>query len=257
MNEHDLTRHLVGHAADVTPTADAEGLRKSMLRVDRSRRMRGVGAAGSMVAIVTFGFLSLGGSNQASSDLDVRGEVPAPVPSDPDLIPGVVEHPPDDQDGDLVDEPTDEQADEQAADLAYVDSGSDPALASDPPIHLQPASTTTVAAIVVSTTVPTTTTAAPPSPPPTTAAAPATFSASPRYGSCEEDPPYDEYSGIATPGATITITSPYSSTAQTVADGSGNWFLRVEFPTSPVGSPFTVSASDGSTSVGMNFVRLG
>ena len=100
------------------------------------------------------------------------------------------------------------------------------------------------------------TTSPPTTVPPATTTAAATFSASPRYGSCEEDPPYDEYSGLAAPGVTITITSPYSSPAQTVADDSGHWFLRVEFPTAPVSTPFTVTAGDGSTSLSMSFERL-
>jgi len=253
MNEHDLTRHLTAHAAAVEPAADADGLRKSMVRTDRKRRIRSVGAAGSMAAMLAFGFLSLGGSDQSTSELDVGGQAPTPVPSDPDLVPGTIEQPGEELlDG--TDGSTGVESDSGTSSAPLADPSS------DPPGYLETASTTTAVPAVVSTTVPTSTLApatAPSATAPPSTAAPATFSASPRYGSCEEDPPYDEYSGIATPGATITITSPYSSTAQTVADGSGHWFLRVEFPTSPVGSPFTVSASDGSTSVGMNFVRLG
>ena len=121
MNEHDLTRHLLAHAADIEPTADAEGLRRSMARVDRNRRIRTVGAAGSMVAIVTFGFMSLGGSDQATSDLDVRGEVPAPVPGGPDLVPGTVEK---SSDG-LLDAPAAEPTDELSDGPAAANSGAE------------------------------------------------------------------------------------------------------------------------------------
>jgi hypothetical protein len=252
MNEHELTRHFAAHAATVEPTADADGLRKRMVRVDRSRRVRTVGAAGSMAAIAAFGFLSLGGGNQSTGELDVGGQVPTPVPSDPDLVPGTIEQPGEELAGD-ADEGAgvDSESGSETSSVPLADP------AADPPDYLATASTTTVVPAVVSTTVPTSTLApAPITVPPSSTAAPATFSASPRYGSCEEDPPYDEYSGVAAPGATITITSPHSSPAQTVADDSGHWFLRVEFPSAPVKSPFTVTAGDGSTSVSMSFERL-
>ena len=88
MNEHDLNRHLTAHAAAVEPAADADGLRKRMVRMDRNRRIRTVGAAGSMAAMLAFGFLSLGGSDQSTVELDVGGQAPTPVPSDPTSSPG-------------------------------------------------------------------------------------------------------------------------------------------------------------------------
>jgi len=248
VNEHELNRHLVGYATSVEPTRDHEGLRLGMRRVDRNRRIRTVGAAGSMVAVLAFGVMNLGGSDQSAPDLDIRGEAPTPsVPvTDPELGPATDEN---------------AEADEPAA---APDPSPTPVVSGGAPDHLQTTPSTTVAPAVstnVPTTVPpptSTVTVPPPTTfPPTTTVAAATFSATPRYGTCEEDPPYDEYSGTATPGATITITSPHSAPVQTVADGSGHWFIRVEFPAAPLGSPFTVTAGDGETSVGMSFTRTG
>ena len=252
MNEQELNRHLVGYATSVEPTPDPEGLRVGIRRVDRNRRIRAAGAAGSMAALLAFGVISLGGSDESAPELDVRGESPnpsVPVP-DPDLGPPT----------------TDENVEAENVEVEEPDRQS--VTAASPtsdgaPDHLHTAPTTTVAAVAVTSSVPTTvppptsTVNVPPPTtfPPTTTVAAAGFSAVPRYGTCEEDPPYDEYSGTAAPGATITITSPHSATARTVADASGHWFLRVEFPAAPVGTPFTVTASDGSTSVGMSFTR--
>ena len=95
------------------------------------------------------------------------------------------------------------------------------------------------------------------SPPETTAAPPHTFSAQARYGSCEEDPPYDEYSGTAAAGATITVSSAHNTAVQTIADGNGAWFIRVEFPTAPVDEHFDVTVSDGVDTAVFDFVHTG
>ena len=83
------------------------------------------------------------------------------------------------------------------------------------------------------------------------------FSASAQYGSCEEPIPYDNYSGTAAPGATVTITSPWSATTTATADGSGHWAVQVTFEAAPVDEPFTVTISSGGDSVGLGFVRTG
>ena len=89
MNEQELNRHLVGYATSVEPTPDPEGLRLGIRRVDRNRRLRAAGAAGSMAALLVFGVMNLGGSDESAPEVDVRGESPTPsVPvSDPDLGP--------------------------------------------------------------------------------------------------------------------------------------------------------------------------
>ncbi len=83
------------------------------------------------------------------------------------------------------------------------------------------------------------------------------FSASAQYGSCEEPIPYDNYSGTAAPGATVTITSPWSATTTATADSSGHWAVQVTFEAAPVDQPFTVTISSGGESVGLSFVRTG
>ena len=83
------------------------------------------------------------------------------------------------------------------------------------------------------------------------------FSASAQYGSCEEPIPYDNYSGTAAPGATVTITSPWSATTTATADSSGHWAVQVTFEAAPVDEPFTVTISSGGESVGLGFVRTG
>ena len=175
MNEHDLTRHLTAHAAAVEPAADADGLRKRMVRMDRNRRIRTVGAAGSMAAMLAFGFLSLGGSDQSTGELYVGGQAPTPVPSDPDLVPGTIEQP-----GEELTDGADEEAgaDSESGSGTSSEPRADPS--SDPPGYPETASTTTVVPAVVSTTVPTSTlapTSTPPTTvPPATTTAAATFS---------------------------------------------------------------------------------
>lgn len=83
------------------------------------------------------------------------------------------------------------------------------------------------------------------------------FSASAQYGSCEEPIPYDNYSGTAAPGATVTITSPWSATTTATADASGHWAVQVTFEAAPVDEPFTVTISSGGDSLGLGFVRTG
>ncbi|MGI9666279.1 MAG: hypothetical protein ACR2N2_04140 [Acidimicrobiia bacterium] len=77
----------------------------------------------------------------------------------------------------------------------------------------------------------------------TTKAAAWDFTAHQKYGSCEEPVPYDEFSGYAKPGTTVKITSDFGS-GSTTADGEGNWWVRVEFPSAPKGQTFKVKAKD-------------
>lgn len=69
-------------------------------------------------------------------------------------------------------------------------------------------------------------------------------------------PPFEELSGTADPGTTITVTSAYGSGTTTV-DPAGKWAIRVEFPTAPVGTAFTGrvrTATQGSKA--FTFTRL-
>lgn len=69
------------------------------------------------------------------------------------------------------------------------------------------------------------------------------FSAFQKYGSCSEPVPYDEFSGTGKPGSTITVTSSYGSGSTTVNE-SGEYWLRVEFPSAPFEKTFTVKVKD-------------
>ena len=69
------------------------------------------------------------------------------------------------------------------------------------------------------------------------------FTASQKYGNCSEPVPYDEFTGTAKPGSSVTISSPYGG-GSTTADAEGNWWIRVEFPSAPYNKVFSVHASD-------------
>ena len=90
----------------------------------------------------------------------------------------------------------------------------------------------------------TTTTKPPPSSTTTTIASPTTtvspfaFTMTQKWKTSSASPPFEEFSGTAQPGATITITSSYGG-GTTVVGATGAWALRVEFPTAPVGTAFT------------------
>ena len=90
----------------------------------------------------------------------------------------------------------------------------------------------------------------------TTTTSQVAFSATQLYGSCNEDPPYDIFSGTAAPGATVTASSPYGS-ASTSAAGSGHWEMRVEFPSAPIGQTLSVTLASGGQSIDLPFVRSG
>ncbi|MFQ5947293.1 MAG: hypothetical protein ACE5KX_00350 [Acidimicrobiia bacterium] len=74
---------------------------------------------------------------------------------------------------------------------------------------------------------------------------PVEFSASQKFGSCAESPPYDVFFGTAAPGTTITISSPYGSGSTTVGT-AGKWDRKVIFAGAPYGETFTVTVSDGT-----------
>lgn len=100
-----------------------------------------------------------------------------------------------------------------------------------------------------------------PAPPATTAPAPApepaptvAWSAQATWGSCDLDPPYDEYHGTAEPGTVVSVTSPYGS-GSTTAGADGHWYVKVEFPGAPVGETFGVNVSSAQGSATFEFTR--
>jgi hypothetical protein len=72
------------------------------------------------------------------------------------------------------------------------------------------------------------------------------FSAIQKYGSCEEDAPYDVFYGTGKPGSVIEVGSEYGGGRVEVGE-SGEWKIKVYFEGSPFGEPFrvTVHASTG------------
>lgn len=80
------------------------------------------------------------------------------------------------------------------------------------------------------------------------------FTALATYGSCAEPVPYDVYYGTANPGAKVKVQSEYGW-GYTYADADGQWELRVEFPTAPVGTPFTVKVITYQGLVELEFTR--
>lgn len=104
--------------------------------------------------------------------------------------------------------------------------------------EMQPAPTTTAApkpkAVVPATTKPAPVETVKKDKPPVVA-----FTAVQAFGSCAENPPYDEFSGTANPGGWVKVISSYGD-ATTTADAAGNWSVRVDFPSAPVGKSFPV-----------------
>ena len=81
------------------------------------------------------------------------------------------------------------------------------------------------------------------------------FSAFQIHGSSADDPPYDLFSGEAAPGSRVTVSSAYGSGATTTA-ANGQWWLSVEFPAAPVGTPIVIAVSDGTHSQTFLFTRV-
>lgn len=69
------------------------------------------------------------------------------------------------------------------------------------------------------------------------------FTAFNTWGSCAESPPYDEYYGTAKPGTKVYVVSAYGS-GSTIAQGNGEWYVKVFFETAPYGKTFEVKAKD-------------
>jgi hypothetical protein len=92
----------------------------------------------------------------------------------------------------------------------------------------------------------------------TTVAPPDTvgFIAHQRWGSCDLDPPYDEFWGTAPVGSTVTVQSAHGS-GQATADANGHWELTVHFPSAPVGVPFSVEVTAANGSATFTFTRTG
>ena len=270
-DEFDLRHALSGEATLVRPVADPERLRAGMVRADRLRTVRAAATAGVMAIVVALGVLNLQGVEERSLvDTVDQPDVLPPEPTVPAIDDAASEE------AESAPEPT---ADEPQLVTVATSVAPSTTLAPGSPDHLTPPpttaapaetvattappTTTTVPAAVVSTTVPPSTTAAPTTTaPPTTTAAPTTtttpalFTASARYGSCELDPPYDEYSGTAAPGATVTITSPYSTPVEVTADGSGSWAMTVFFPSAPANETFSVTFSDGTSVKTLDFIHV-
>jgi len=107
------------------------------------------------------------------------------------------------------------------------------------------------------------TTVAPPTHPPAThppgtapPRGPVTFTAHAAFGFCADDPPFDVYSGTATPGTTIEISSPYGSTT-TTADSDGTWHKRLVFEGAPKNETFLVTVSSPQGTVTFEFTHTG
>ena len=263
-DEFDLRHALTGQAATITSTADPSRLCDGMVRADRLRTVRAAATAGVMAVVVAFGVLNLQGVEERSLvDTVEQPDAILPEPTVPAIDDATSET--------AEDEPPGDSGDDEPQLVTIATTTAPPTTLPANPDHLTPPSTTEAPVAVVSTTIPPTTTVAVPTTtvpptttaapttttvPPTTTTAPALFTAAARYGSCELDPPYDEYSGTATPGATVTITSPYSSATAVVADGNGDWAVTVFFLTAPANETFTVSVTDGSSVKTFDFVHV-
>lgn len=253
MNEYEIRRALAGAAPDPAGP-DPDRLRSALVRADRMRTVR-TAIATAAVAMIACAGVVVSQTGESSGPIDV---VDQPDPPAPDPVPPAID------DADTATSTT----------TSIPPTPSEPAGPAVEPDHLAAPTTTAPPALITATTTtvpPTTTTAPPPTttavptttappastapPTTTTESAPVEFTAAARYGSCEEDPPYDEYSGTAAPGATITVTSAHNATAQTTTDTNGDWYLRVEFPDAPVGETFDVTVTDGATAEVFDFVR--
>jgi hypothetical protein len=225
----DLRTALHDGAAQVRPAPDSAGLGAALTAAEHRRRVRTVTGvallAGTLVAGVVAAAGALGEDQGSIGTAPVGTHAVAPVPTssaEPSTVPSTVPPAP------------------------------EPPIATDiPKVVVPPLSKPEPVSVPAD---------KPADPPPTTtkpSAQPAPLTATAAYGSCGEDPPYDDYSGTATPGALVKIVSPYSSPATTTADADGHWALRVYFPNAPVGTTFSVTVgSPGATSVTLSFTRL-
>jgi len=93
---------------------------------------------------------------------------------------------------------------------------------------------------------------------PATEPTPIDFTAQAAFVECDSTPPYNDYWGMSTAGATITISSEFGG-KQTVSNGDGHWEARVEFPEAPLNETFmvTVTSSKGEAVYSFPFKRVG
>ncbi len=83
------------------------------------------------------------------------------------------------------------------------------------------------------------------------------FTAQAAFTECDSTPPFNEYWGMSTAGAKITISSDFGG-KQVTSNGDGNWEARIEFPDAPVGQTFivTITSSKGSAVYSFPLTRL-
>ena len=82
------------------------------------------------------------------------------------------------------------------------------------------------------------------------------FSASAAFGSCSEDPPYDVYSGTASPGTWVAISSAFGG-GSAQADEHGHWEAKVVFSGAPLNETFSVTVSSAQGSDTFSFTHTG
>ncbi|MEM7139883.1 MAG: hypothetical protein AAF548_02555 [Actinomycetota bacterium] len=261
MNEYEIRRALAG-AGTPSPTPDPDRLRAALVHADRLRTVRMAMALGAVTIVATLGLFALQtGETTAPVDVVDTPDAPTPEAGLPVL------------EGASTETTTTTAPASTTTWTPPTTTGvPDTAPPAAAPDQLTAPTTAPAPAQIAATTTSTTTTSAAPPPTTTTSAAPTTttsttttttttisfgadFTASARYGSCEEDPPYDEYSGTAAADATITVMSAYSPTTATTADEFGNWFIRVEFPTAPANVHFDVTVTDGTEHAVFDFVH--
>ena len=69
------------------------------------------------------------------------------------------------------------------------------------------------------------------------------FTAHNTYGTCAESPPYDVFYGTGKPGTEISVTSEFGS-GSTVVSETGEWEVKVYFPSAPLDTQFQVKVRD-------------
>lgn len=239
MNTLDLTLldALVARAAEPVAAVDVAGLASRLRRADGAVRIRQAACVGVGIAAGALVVVAQGGDSATRIDT----QVPAARPytgSDPGL-PVVAAAP----------APTTPALDSQSAAPAEAPApaeASPDVAANDAPPHSSGPAVPPGEAPEV-----------PHDPPPTeTPPTDSRFSASQRWGSCDEDPPYEEFKGTAAPGATVTATSPFGG-GSTTAGTDARWYLRVEFPEAPVNVPFLVTVTSGANAATFTFTRTG
>lgn len=225
MTLEDLVRDaLVEADRRPLPPPDVSALVRRLARHDRLVVVRRCAVAGAgLTAAVVAGLLAVGDARGETVDVrPAEAPVEAPATTTTTAAPTTTTAPP----------PT-----------AATTTTAPPAPTPEPP-----AATPVTAAPAPS--------AAPPAaePAPHEPAPPVGWSANAAWGSCDLDPPYDEYSGTAAPGTTVSVSSPYGS-GTTTADADGHWYVKVEFPGAPLGETFAVTVSSAQGSATFDFTR--